>query len=61
LAIAPVLNTTGALFKAVERTEPTNAVLARAVYRRYQERAALPESAVQALEDAWDLLAGASG
>lgn len=61
LAIAPILNTTGALFKAVERTEPSNAALARAVHRRYQERAALPESAVQALEDAWDLLAGASG
>jgi tRNA(Arg) A34 adenosine deaminase TadA len=61
LAVAPVLNTTGALFRAVERTEPANAVLARAVHRRYQERAALPESAVQALEDVWDLLAGASG
>jgi tRNA(Arg) A34 adenosine deaminase TadA len=58
LAIAPVLNTTGALFRAVERTEPANAALARAVHRRYQDRAVLPESAVQALEDAWDLLAG---
>ena len=61
LAIAPVLNTTGALFRAVERTEPTRAALARAVHRRYQERAVLPESAVQGLEDAWDLLVGAFG
>lgn len=61
LAIAPVLNTTGALFRAVERTEPTHAALARAVHRRYQERGVLPESAAGALEDAWDLLAGASG
>ena len=56
LAIAPVLNTKGALFEAVARTTPVNAALARAVHRRYQERDALPENAVQALADAWDLL-----
>jgi tRNA(Arg) A34 adenosine deaminase TadA len=56
LAIAPCLNTSGALLRAVERTAPRNAALARAVNRRYQESAHLPDTAIQALEDAWDLL-----
>ncbi|MBR7832541.1 nucleoside deaminase [Actinospica durhamensis] len=56
LAIAPVLNTKGSLFEAVERTAPADAALARTVHERYQERAELPESAVRALADAWDLL-----
>lgn len=61
LAIAPLLNTTGALFRATERTKPANTALARAVHCRYQERSALPESAVHALQEAWDLLSGAQG
>jgi tRNA(Arg) A34 adenosine deaminase TadA len=61
LAIAPCLNTAGALFRAVERTAPANAASARAVHRRYQERALLPDCALQALENAWDLLSGSPG
>lgn len=56
LAIAPCLNTSGALLRAMERAAPRNIVLARAVNSRYQESAHLPGTAVQALEDAWDLL-----
>ena len=56
LTIAPCLNTSGALLKAMERTAPRNAALARAVNRRYQESAHLPDTAAQALEHAWDLL-----
>ena len=37
LAIAPCLNTSGALLRAMERTAPGSAALARAVNRRYQE------------------------
>lgn len=58
LAIAPCLNTSGALRQAMERTAPRNAALARAVNSRYQESAQLPGTAAQALEDAWDLLTG---
>ena len=56
LAIAPCLNTSGALLRATERTAPRDAALARAVNGRYQESAHLPGTAAQALEDAWDLL-----
>jgi tRNA(Arg) A34 adenosine deaminase TadA len=56
LTIAPCLGTNGALIQAMERTAPRNAALARAVDRRYQESARLPDTAEQALEDAWDLL-----
>ena len=56
LAIAPCLNTSGALLRAMERAAPRNIVLARAVNSRYQESAHLPGTAAQALEDAWDLL-----
>lgn len=57
LAIAPCLNTSGALFRAMERTAPDNAALARAVDRRYQEQPSLPDTAVEALGHVWDLLA----
>jgi hypothetical protein len=57
LAIAPCLNTSGALLRAMERTAPRNIALAHAVNHRYQESAELPGTAAQALEDAWDLLA----
>jgi hypothetical protein len=57
LAIAPCLSTSGALFRAMERSAPHNAALARAVNIRYQESTNLPDTAAQALEDAWDLLA----
>jgi tRNA(Arg) A34 adenosine deaminase TadA len=60
LAIAPCLNTGGALLRAMERTEPRNIALARAVHGRYQESAHLPGTAAQALEDAWDLLTGST-
>lgn len=60
LAIAPCLNTSGALLRAMERTAPRDAALARAVNRRYQQSAQLPGTAVQALDDAWDLLTGSS-
>jgi tRNA(Arg) A34 adenosine deaminase TadA len=56
LAIAPCLNTSGALFRAMQRTAPRHATLARAVHRRYQGPADLPDTAVQALENTWDLL-----
>jgi hypothetical protein len=56
LAIAPCLNTSGALFRATLRTAPRNATQARAVHRRYQGPEDLPDTAVQALENAWDLL-----
>jgi tRNA(Arg) A34 adenosine deaminase TadA len=56
LAIAPCLNSSGALFRAMQRTAPRNATLARVVHRRYQRPADLPDTAVQALENAWDLL-----
>lgn len=56
LAIAPALNTGGALVRALERTAPGSAALARAVQRRYQERASLPGTAAEALDSAWDLL-----
>lgn len=56
LTIAPCLNTSGALLRAMERTAPRNAALARAVNRRYRESSQLPATAAQALEDAWDLL-----
>jgi tRNA(Arg) A34 adenosine deaminase TadA len=58
LAIAPCLNTGGALLRAMERAAPHNVTVARAINLRYQDSAALPETAAQALEDAWDLLAG---
>lgn len=58
LAIAPCLNTSGALLRAVERTAPRYATLARAVHSRYQASAHLPGTAAQALEDTWDLLVG---
>jgi tRNA(Arg) A34 adenosine deaminase TadA len=61
LAIAPCLNTSGALLRAMERTAPQNIALARAVNRRYQESAHLPGTAAQALEDVWDLLTGPAG
>ncbi len=60
LAIAPCLNTSGALLRATERTAPRNAALARAVNSRYQESARLLGTAEQALEDAWDLLTGST-
>lgn len=56
LAIAPCLNTSGTLLRAMERTAPRNAALARAVNSRYQKSAHLPGTAAQALEEAWDLL-----
>jgi tRNA(Arg) A34 adenosine deaminase TadA len=56
LAIAPCLNTSGALFRAMQRTAPRSATLARVVHRRYQRLADLPDTTVQALENAWDLL-----
>jgi hypothetical protein len=56
MAIAPCLNTGGALLRAMERTTPRIVALARAVNSRYQESAHLPSTAAHALEDAWDLL-----
>jgi tRNA(Arg) A34 adenosine deaminase TadA len=56
LTIAPCLNTSGALLRAMERISPRNAALARAVNRRYQQSTHRPGTAAQALEDAWDLL-----
>ena len=58
LAIAPCLNTIGALMRATERTAPHDAALARAVNCRYQQSAHLPDTAVQALEEAWELITG---
>jgi tRNA(Arg) A34 adenosine deaminase TadA len=58
LAIAPVLNSTGALLKAMERTAPEHAALARVVHGRYQEQGVLPGCAVEAWELVWDLLPG---
>jgi hypothetical protein len=60
LAIAPCLNTSGALLRAMERTAPRNAALARAVNSRYQKSAHLPGIAAHALEEAWDLLTDSS-
>ncbi len=56
LAVAPCWNTAGALLRAMERTAPGTAALARAVDRRYRECADLPGTAVEALENAWDLV-----
>lgn len=42
----------------MERIAPGNVALARAVRNRYQEAPRLPDTAAQALEDAWDLLGG---
>ena len=56
LAIAPCLNTSGSLFRALETTAPADAALARAVDLRYRESARLPDTALEALEDAWDLI-----
>ena len=56
LAIVSCLNTSGALLRAMERTAPRSAALARAVDRRYRQSAHLPGTAAQALESAWDLI-----
>lgn len=60
-AIAPALNTTGALMRAMEATHPANAALSRAVHRHYQRQPLLPGCAVEAWESTWDLLSGAAG
>lgn len=57
LAVAPCLNTSGALLRAMERSAPHSAALARSVSHRYRESTSLPDNALQALGDAWDLLA----
>lgn len=57
LAVLPCLNTNGALVRAMEATAPRRAELARAVARRLANATRLPETADQALEQVWDLLA----
>jgi tRNA(Arg) A34 adenosine deaminase TadA len=56
LAVLPCLNTNGALVRAMETTAPRRAELARAVARRLESAAGLPDTADQALEQVWDLL-----
>ncbi|WP_432166119.1 nucleoside deaminase [Streptomyces sp. bgisy031] len=57
LAVLPCLNTKGALVRAMESTAPHRAELARAVARRLGSGKGLPDTAGQALEQVWDLLA----
>jgi len=57
LAVLPCLNTNGALVRAMEATAPQRAERARAVARRLASATSLPDTADQALEQVWDLLA----
>ncbi|MFC9456666.1 nucleoside deaminase [Streptomyces sp. NPDC056983] len=57
LAVLPCLNTNGSLVRAMESTAPHRAELARAVARRLGSGDGLPDTADQALEQVWDLLA----
>ncbi|WP_281177933.1 nucleoside deaminase [Actinospica robiniae] len=61
LAIAPCLNTSGSLLRALEATAPTDAALARAVDLRYRESTLLPGTALEALEHVWDLVSDRGG
>lgn len=57
LTIAPCLNTSGALLRAMETTAPKYAALAREVDLRYRESTHLPDTAFEAVKSVWDLLA----
>lgn len=61
LAVLPCLNTNGTLLRAMESTAPRRAELARAVARRLGSAGGLPDTAEQALELVWDLLAEQGG
>jgi tRNA(Arg) A34 adenosine deaminase TadA len=60
-AVLPCLNTTGSLIRAMESVAPRRVELARAIASRFDRVAGLPDTASQAMERVWDLLADHAG
>jgi hypothetical protein len=60
-AVLPCLNTSGSLIRAMESVAPRRAELARAIASRFDRVADLPDTASQAMERVWDLLADHAG
>jgi tRNA(Arg) A34 adenosine deaminase TadA len=56
-AVLPCLNTSGSLVRAMEAVAPLRAERARAIALRFESAADLPDTASQAMEYVWDLLA----